>query len=381
MLIVLRAEAAGWALLVLGAVGLLTGALIGVVRRELHRQAGLVTTTAESWLIEVLPPARVLGLLLDRVYGPSEFNAHLVTALLGGEGLATDGTDVTISEHTEIDYRLSRIDEHRYHLISEARYSFRNRVPTDTVVIFATSDHALRDSIISACRLPLFELWFVREDDETPLFAESVDRIKASVGVGVQFVDDEGKLHDIAPDHPREHLRDVGIDSWGQYLTFFRSGLAGELARRSRYLDKLRIFEVDLKALASGDVSVATIQRLTIRATVTQRIADGFCYWEAPYPCFVERMRLDTTSFDLDDETELSFHVKPFTVQSLPWSPTWTTHDPVPELPVRSWLLPGHGIALMWRPDLTPRAIPASREGVDQSLDGEAVWWRSRRHR
>jgi hypothetical protein len=362
----------GWLLVVFGSLGFLTASLVLVVRGELRRQAGLVTTTAERWLIEILPPARVLRLLLDRLYGPSRFNEDLVTAVLGGEGLSADGADLTISEHTEIYYRLARIDEHNYHLVLQAQYSFRSRVPTNSVVIFATSDHNLRDSIVTACRLPLFELWFVREGEDTAPFAETVQEIKESVRVGAEFVDEGGVTHTLAVGDPVKHLHDVGIAHWGRYLTFFRGGQAGELARRSEYLDKLRIFEVDLKELADESIAVSTILGLTVRTTTRQQVVDGYCYWQAPYPCFVERMRFDTTTFDHhEDPGDMWFHLKPFTVRSSPGPPRWSTRDPAADLLVQSWFLPGHGVALMWRPGVAgtdslsgggdPTAVDAGR--------------------
>lgn len=354
----------GWVLVLCAFLAITIVTVATVVRKEVGRQTRLVSSTAERWLVEVLPPARVLHLLLERVYGPSDANREVITALLGGEGLAADCADLTISEHTEIDYSLARIDHYNYQLVTEARYSFRNRVPTDTIVIFATSDHLLRDSIISACRLPLFELWFVRENDDTPMFAESVERIKDTVRIGIQFSDERGRVHDVDPVDPGRHLRDIKLERWGDYLSFFRGGGAtGETLRRSDYLSTLRIFEVDLHELVNCRAGIANVQRLTVRSAMIQQLVDGFCYWQAPYPCRVERMRFDTTSFDQDDDTDFWFHLKPFTIGSQAGPPTWSTSDGVADLPVGRWLLPGHGMALMWRPqDSTPTAIARARE-------------------
>jgi hypothetical protein len=340
----------GWAIVLIALFTLATLVIANVVRRELARQAGLVTSTAERWLVEVLPPARVMHLLLERVYGPSEANRDVITALLGGEGLAADCADLTISEHTEIDHQLTRVDEYNYELVTEARYSFRNRVPTDSIVIFVTSDTVLRDSIISACRLPLFELWFVPEGDDTPMFAESVESIRGSVRIGIQYVDSSGRTHDLPAANPGIHLRDIKLQHWGDYLTFFRGGSPGESLRRQDYLGTLRIFEVNLHDLAPGDLEVMTVQRLTVRSATIQQHIDGFCYWQAPYPCFVERIRFDTTSFDQDDETDLWFRLKPFTIQSQAGPATWSTSDKIADIPIGSWMLPGHGTALVWRP-------------------------------
>lgn len=344
---------------VIGAVALVIGALtvvsitVAVVAgRELRRQSSSFSQTAARRMIELLPPRQIAEMLLDRVYGSAEAKANqdVVTALLGGEGLAVDGSDLTISEHTEIDYQLSRVDRLHYRLVLEERYEFRNRVPTARFVIFATSDPGLRDSIISGCRLPLFELWFVHDPDGE-LFEDSVGDMCATVNVGMAYVDDAGDDRIIEPRHPGPYLREVKLQDWGRYLSFFRTDLVDQPATdRQQYMDRLRIFEVDLHLLAGEGATVKEIRRLTVRSTTLQLFESRWCFWEPPFPCLVRRIQFDVSTLRLDDEPELLYRLKPFSLRARPIPPGWTTADEVKELPMDVWTLPGHGVTLMWRP-------------------------------
>jgi hypothetical protein len=340
--------------LALGAVLLLVGALIvvtatvaGIVRHQLRRQAGFVTRTVERGMLDALPPGAVLEHLLDRVYGPSPSNRGLATAVLGGEGAAHDGSDLTISDHTEVDLQLSWIDETTYRMVMEQQYRFRSRVPSALFVIFATSDYELRDRIIAGCRVPLFDMWFVGADQADDYFDDSVESMRDTVHLGLHYVDAADEKHAVAAGAPQQHVEEVQLSDWGRYLTFFRTDLpAGQRLDRREYMDKLRIFAFSLQHMAETPSPIATVQRLSVRYTMLQRLASGYCYWEAPFPCHMERMSFDTTRMTGAD---LQFHLKPFTFGA-PASPVpWKTGDPVVEVPVGNWILPGQGVTLMWR--------------------------------
>jgi len=119
----------------------------------------------------------------------------------------------------------------------------------------------------------------------------------------------------------------------------------------------LRIFECDLGELAHVDHAVGSVESLSLRARTLQRIDEEFCYWQPPYPCYVESIRFDATDLALDEASSWLFRVVPFTFQSRIVTGGWTQADKLRDLCVRSWPLPGHGIALMWKPttdDATP---------------------------
>jgi hypothetical protein len=94
---------------------------------------------------------------------------------------------------------------------------------------------------------------------------------------------------------------------------------------------------------------VAAIQLLSLRSMTLQRVDDGFCYWQAPYPCFVERMHIDAAPLSLDGHDEFRFQVHTFTLSAQPPPSRWSPAEEVAELPVRSWMLPGHGVVLLWK--------------------------------
>jgi hypothetical protein len=345
----------------LAAAGLL--AALAAVRHEVAREVGAIVartnhTAAETaqqvaanvelGILTALPPARALEAVIGSVYGRSDFNREVVTSLLGGEGHQPDRSDLTISEHTDVEYRLNRVDEDSYQLVMQVGYSFKTRVPADKFVIFATSDATLRESIVLGCRQPLFELWFVPDDPVDQLFHESVDGMLPSVRIGLRFADEHGEPHEIVDHHP--DLVEVRVGRWEEYLTFFREPLGAlPRLRPEDYMSSLRVFEIDLRKIVEPGLRVAAIQRLSLRSMTLQPVDDGFCYWQAPYPCFVDQMRIDAAPLSLHGDDEFRFRVQSFTFGSQPSPLGWAPAEEVAELPVRSWLLPGHGVVLLWR--------------------------------
>jgi hypothetical protein len=354
------------AAIVVGTAGLTTvGLLVAVlaVRREVAREidsvvartnrvaaetAQQVAATVELGVLSALPPARALETVIDTVYGRSSYNHEVITSLLGGEGRQPDRSDLTISEHTDVDFRLQRVDDDNYQLVMQVGYSFKTRVPADRFVIFATSDALLRESIVLGCRQPLFELWFVPDDPVDPLFHESVDGMLPSVRIGLRYTDGNGDPQEILNRHPV--LEEVRVGRWEEYLTFFREPLGAlPRLRPEDYMGSLRVFEIDLRKIVGPDPRVGPIQRLSLRSMTLQRVDDGFCYWQAPYPCFLERMHVDAAPLALDGPEEFAFRVQTFAFRAWSSPARWSPAEQVAELDVRSWLLPGHGVVLLWK--------------------------------
>src|SRR5262249_11462745 len=155
-----------------------------------------------------------------------------------GEGVEPHGGDLTISTHTTVDYELRAVDHQTFELISTVTYSFKENVADHRFVIFAMCDPQLRDSITLACRLPLFESWFVTDQS---LFAQSVDAILTSVNIGIHYTDLDGSHHEVKPSDIE--LTEVSYRDWPAFLTFF-SGSTGMTPRQSplQYMRTLRIF-------------------------------------------------------------------------------------------------------------------------------------------
>ncbi|GAB3575663.1 hypothetical protein GCM10027445_38410 [Amycolatopsis endophytica] len=321
----------------------------GIGGYELFVHPWLVTELARisgPRIVEALLPQQVMETFLHSIYGDNDANREVVTGVLGGEGLRPLGGDLTISTHTGVTFELSAVDHDIYHLTTAATYSFKKNVPVDRFIIFATCNALLRDSISAGCQLPLFETWFV---PDSSLFESSVEDMLPSVRISIDYLDHLGR-HQVAASGKVE-LREVKYQQWADYLTFFRTNL-GHLPRQNTldYLSDLRIFECDLSDIAGDDHSVSAIERLSLRATALQRIDDGYCYWQASYPCYVERISMSTKGLDIDGGGAYEFRVVPFTFRSNTASARWLRPEELSELDVRSWLLPGHGVALLWRP-------------------------------
>lgn len=313
-----------------------------VLRRHLTDE---LVRLAGPAIVEALLPQQVMSTFLSKIYGDSDANRDVAAGVLGGEGAEAHGTDLTISIHTTVDYELRAVDHRTYELISTVTYSFKENVADHRFVIFATCDPLLRDSITLACRLPLFESWFVPDQS---LFQQSVDAMLPSVNIGIRYTDLDGGRHDVALG--KIQLTEVGYSDWPEYLTFFR-GPVGPMPRQNpaQYLRTLRIFECDLGELTDVDHAVGSVENLSLRSTTLQRVDDGSCFWQAPYPCYVERISFDPAALSLDEDTSWLFRVVPFTFRSTATG-GWTPAGQLNDLIVRSWLLPGHGVALLWKP-------------------------------
>lgn len=330
------------------AVVLTAALLVMIYRRVLHpRLLDEILRLSGPAIVHALLPQQVMTTLLSKIYGDSEANRDVVAGLLGGEGIEPDGSDLAISTHTTVDMTLRAVDRAAYEWTPTTTYSFKANVPCHRFVIFATCDPLLRDSIVLACRIPLFESWFV---PDPALFEQSVDEMLSSVQIGIRYSDLDGRNFDAEPSETK--LKEVGYREWPEYLRFFREPL-GTMPRQNpaNYMGTLRIFECDLGELAHVDHAVDAVEQLSLRFRTLQPVDEGFCFWQAPYPCYVERITFNTSGLAVDDGASWLFRVVPFTLRSSVESNQWTPAEQLSDLFVRSWLLPGHGVALLWKPD------------------------------
>jgi hypothetical protein len=330
----------------LGALTIFAASLLVMYRLVLrpHLAAELVRLSGPS-VVHALPPRQVMTTFLSKIYGEGAANQAFVAGLLGGEGLEPHGGDITSSTHTTVTIELRGVDYETYEATSTVDYSFRENVQEYRFVIFTTCDPFLRDSIALACSLPLYEAWFVPDQS---LFDTSVSEMLTSVNIGIRYTDRQGGRHEAEPS--RIELTEVGYRDWPEFLRFFREPL-GTMPRQDpkHYMRTLRIFEYDLGELAHVDHTVGSVESLSLRASTLQRIDDGFYYWQPPYPCYVESIHFKVADFAVDDDSWL-FRVVPFTFRSGIVTSGWTSAEQLDDLCVRSWLLPGHGVALLWQP-------------------------------
>ena len=327
-----------------------------VLRRRLTDE--LLRLSGPS-IVRALLPQQVMATFLSEIYGDSEANRDVVAGVLGGVGAEPHGGDLTISTHTTVDYELRAVNHHTFELISTVSYSFKKNVADHRFVIFAMCDPQLRDSITLACRLPLFESWFVSDQS---LFEQSVDAMLPSVHIGIRYTDLDGEHHDVVP--AEVALTEISYQDWPEFLTFFRAPV-GTMPRQhpAQYLGTLRIFECDLGELTDVDHVVGSVESLSLRSTTLGRMDDGFCFWQAPYPCYVDRISFDAAGLTFDDAS-WEFQVVPFTFRSAIATGAWTPAEQLKELTVRSWLLPGHGVALLWKPTSNDDSLPTQLRGA-----------------
>lgn len=323
----------------------LSGLLLGAYELYLHRRlvAELGRISGPS-IVEHLLPSEVLQTFLSRIYGTSQQNDDVVSGVLGGDGMRPKGDDLTISTRTTVRLELQGVDTLTYHLTTTQSHQFRHSVPVDRFVIFATSNALLRDTISAACRFPLFELYFM---PDASLFLDSVDDIRNSTKITIEYLDHDGQRRSAEPSQipPVE----VKFDQWANYLTFFREAM-GPLPKLSTlsHMSDLRILECDLSGIAEDHV-VRAILGLTVSSRSLQRTNDGFAYWQSPYPSYVDTISFDARGLAVDHSPGHEFRIMPFTFRSGTEAAQWLRADQLGDLDVRSWMLPGHGVALLWR--------------------------------
>ena len=331
----------------LGALTIFAASLLVMYRLVLrpHLAAELVLLSGPS-VVHALPPRQVMTTFLSKIYGEGAANQAFVAGLLGGEGLEPHGGDLTVSTHTTVTIELRAVDDETHEFVLTVDYSFKENAQDYRFVLFATCDPLLRDSIALACRLPLYEAWFVPDQS---LFDTSVSEMLTSVNIRIRYTDRRGKRYEVDPS--KVELTEVAYRDWPDFLRFFREPL-GMMPRQDPkdYMRTLRIFECDLGELTHVDHTVGSIESLSLRSKILGRVNDRFCYWQPPYPCYVESIHFKVADFAVDDDGSWLFRVLPFTFRSGIVTSGWTPAEQLDDLCVRSWLLPGHGVALLWKP-------------------------------
>jgi hypothetical protein len=300
------------------------------VRRRLTGELAKLSGPA---IVGAMPPQQLMESFLGTVYGANEANRDVVAGLLGG--------DLTVSAHTDVHLKLSAVDHEIYRMSNTITYRFHKNVAADRFVIFATCEARLRDSIGYACEFPLFDLWFIADSE---LFTQAVDDLLSSSEIGMDYLDNRGQVHSTSFQHLP--LKEVKYQDWSRYLPLFREAM-GPFPRQHThdFLSSLRIFDCSLNEM-TGEGHVHSIERLSLRQATLQRIAEQYCYWQAPYPCYVDHVSIDAREFDTG---RWEFSAMPFTFRASNVATRWLPGAELTSIDLRSWLLPGHGIVLIWR--------------------------------
>lgn len=330
-----------------GAVAVVAGLLVAAYEVWLHPWwVDELAALSGPALLDAMLPAQVQSAVLRKVYGDSPANHDVVHGVLGGEGIQPDGSDLSISTSTSVHLELRSEVPGTYEQISTVGYTFRAGLGDTRLIIFATCDPRLRDMIAAACDRPMFDWWYVADQD---IFAESVAGMLSSVEVGVRYRSAPDDLHDIPL--TKIEPRYVPFDEWHHHLTFFRESM-GPVPKQdpNHYIATLAIYECDLTDVEYPDHPIERVEGLTSRIATLGSTDDGFCYWQPPYPCFVDEIAFDVAGLGSDDGTQYQFRIVPFVLRAGSVPTSWTGAGILPAVRVRSWLLPGHGVMLMWRP-------------------------------
>lgn len=297
-------------------------------------------------ILAALPPGHAIGPLLAKLYGNSPAILDVVHGVLGGEGRHPGGEDLSISTHTTVRYELRSEFPGTYTLVSTVDSNYRTGIDDTKLYIFATCDPRLRDIIAAGSERPIFDWWYVLDAE---IFDESVSSMCRQVQVGVRYRDAADDIH--VTELTNVEPRYVPFNEWQEHLTFFR-GPMGSVAQHDprQYMGTLRIYEYDLATVEAPEHPIEQVEGLTLRSATLQSTDDGHCYWQAPYPCFVDDVSFDVAALGSDNGSTYEFLILPFTFRAGSVPTTWTAPEELPNpLPVRSWVLPGHGFALLWR--------------------------------
>ncbi len=355
---VVLAVAAAVLVVVLVVVGLLTGSLAVVVLGVVEPALVVVGLVAVGWLarrrvldwaerrlsaiagpaiVKSISPRETVQALLDHVFGGDLPHAEITTALLGGGGHDISGRDVVVSRATTVRMTLTRIDERMCQQELLWSHEFAGVRDNHRLVMFATTNRDIFRLLTSNRVYPLFESWFLHNDEQLEDFERNaLDDLE----VGITYRDENGALHTVEPtggEGERVELAD--------YDRFVR--LRGRFNRQ-----ELVIFQLHLYDLAHPDHVVEAVERLTLRVSTQSAFEEGFITWSAPHPCFVESVVFDVRDLPQPHE-KLNYQVLIHTVHAS------YSEDPVPgvwghvpegiEVTPHSWMLPGHGVTLLWR--------------------------------
>jgi hypothetical protein len=302
----------------------------------LSRLRDMMIDIAGPSLIRSMSPRTVLTALLPWIYGDRVEHQDVLTGLLGGAGRDPGGRDTAVSRSTVAHFRLQRIDEQS--IISDLTWTheFSGVKNNHLYVIFATFDRDIAGLVPSGRVFPLFESWIVEDEDQLEDF---VPTMLENLRVGISYLDDHGACHAVEPREQRGE--EVALRNFEQFVR-----LPESVDRKD-----LRILRLDLHDLADADHVVVSVESLTIRATTIASFSLGYVAWSAPHPCFVRRVTFDIGQLGRPGE-RLVYLVVSSTMKraGLPLS-GWRYYEDRIDVDVGAWMLPGHGITLLWRSD------------------------------
>ena len=305
-------------------------------RRLAHLlRSGLVDLAGPA-IVRAMPPRAVLGALLPWIYGSAAGHQAVLTGILGGAGRDPAGRDTAVSRNTSAHFRLRAIDDTTCASEATWTHEFSGIRYNHKFVVFATFDPEIAFQITNERIFPLFELWLLEDDEK---LEEFVPNLRETFEIGITYTEMGGVVHSVSP-----------RELWGEEVAL---GDYDQFVRLPVGIDRknLRIVQFDLWDLADPDHVVEAVESLSIRATSFNTIDIGFISWSTPHPCFVRTVTFDVSELAPEGQ-KLVYLAIPFTMKETAIAITgqWVEAPDRIELPLDSWMLPGHGVTLLWRP-------------------------------
>ena len=283
-----------------------------------------------------MSPRAVLDVLLPWIYGKQVRHDDVLTGVLGGAGRDPAGSDTTVSRNTTAHFRLRSIGDTSCLMEASWKHEFSGVRNNHHLVVFATCDRAVLDLVMSERTYPLFEVWFLENEDRLDDFFPT---LRETLKVGVTYLDSDGGLHIVEPAVQRG--TEVALRDYDRFVR-----LHDGIDRRN-----VRIIHLDLYDLVDPDLVVESIESLSMTASTVAPFDIGFFTWSPPHPCFMREVTFDLSEMPRSGE-KLTYLVVPSTLRSGSVSLDGRWMD-IPDhlvVPISSWMLPGHGVTLLWRP-------------------------------
>ena len=296
-------------------------------------------------LIRSMPPRAVLGSLLPRIYGDRIDHQEILTGILGGAGRDASGGDTAVSRETTVHLEIDSVNDTECISYLTWTHEYSGVRNNHLFVIFVTSDPEIANLVASDRIFPLYELWAVAEEDELEDFVPS---LRENLRAGIRYLDVTGNSYTVLPrPHPGEEV------AFRHYDHFVR--LPEHVDRKN-----LRIVQLDLHDLADDDHVVEKVETLTVRVSNVAAFNLGYLVWSPPHPCFVRTISFDLSRLARADENLVYLVVLATIERARMPTNRWTPLVASIEVPVDSWMLPGHNVTLLYRP--TTAELPGASE-------------------
>lgn len=320
---------------VLSGVALLLAALVQWARTRIeHLLADRLLDLASPSLIRSMPPRTVLARLLPWIYGDSTDHEDVLTGVLGGPGRDIDGGDTAVSRNTTAHFRIWTVSDGVCASEAEWTHELTGVRRNHKFVVFATHDEEIGTMVARERRFPLFESYRVLDEDELDDF---IRRIREQIRLGITYSDTTGRSRRVAPRTLDGEI--VPLRQFDHYVA-----LPAKVDPQD-----LCIVQFDLWDLVDDDHVASTIDSITVHAIGTPGADLGWYSWSVPHPCFVRTIRFDVAELHPADG-RYEYLAVTFALRHVPINlRRWTTVDDCLELDLNSWMLPGHGVTLLWR--------------------------------